>query len=120
MEQSRKTEPGEPRTPGKTGMPPGRVWMVFAIALLVNFLLVRTFFPSPRAITVPYTAFKEEVAKHNVASIYSKGESIEGRFVSPVTWPPETKAKDEQREREREDPPAWIALAAEPRTAGNS
>ena len=31
-------------------------------------------------LTVPYTVFKEQVAKGNVASIYAKGESIEGRF----------------------------------------
>jgi cell division protease FtsH len=37
---------------------------------------------------VPYTAFKEEVAKGNVRAIYSKGASVEGRFAAPVTWPP--------------------------------
>jgi cell division protease FtsH len=118
MERARRTEPGEPKAPGKAGMPPRRIWMAFAIALLVNFLVMRTLFPAPRAITVPYTAFKEEVAKHNVASIYSKGESIEGRFVAPVTWPPESKKKDEPA-REREDPAQWLALAVEPRTASN-
>ena len=29
---------------------------------------------------MPYTAFKEQVAKGNVESIYSQGASIEGRF----------------------------------------
>jgi cell division protease FtsH len=87
----RKTEPGEPKAPKPAGMPPGRIWFAFLAALLVNFLMMRLFFPAPHKITVPYTAFKEEVAKRNVASIYSRGESIEGRFVAPVTWPPEKK-----------------------------
>ncbi|WP_309905718.1 ATP-dependent zinc metalloprotease FtsH [Variovorax soli] len=38
--------------------------------------------------TVPYTEFREQVAKGNVHSIYSRGVDIEGRFAAPVTWPP--------------------------------
>ena len=70
-------------------MPPRRTWLTFLIVLLANYMLVRYLFPGPDApIIVPYTAFKEEVAKGNVESIYAKGESIEGRFAAPVTWPP--------------------------------
>ena len=71
------------------GMPPKRTWLTFLIVLLANYMLVRYLFPGPEApIIVPYTAFKEEVARGNVESIYTKGESIEGRFAAPVTWPP--------------------------------
>jgi len=70
-------------------MPPKRAWLTFLIVLLANYMLVRYLFPGPDApIVVPYTAFKEEVAKGNVESIYTKGESIEGRFAKEVTWPP--------------------------------
>ena len=70
-------------------MPPSRTWLWFLMVLLANYLVVRFLIPSPEApITVPYTFFKEEVAKHNVKSIYSQGESITGRFASPVTYPP--------------------------------
>jgi cell division protease FtsH len=49
-------------------------------------------------VTVPYTIFKQEVAKGNVTSIYSKGASIEGRFGTAVTWPPyDQKGKDKDR-----------------------
>lgn len=41
---------------------------------------------------VPYTAFKAEAAKGNVESIYSQGAGIEGRFKTPVTWPPAAQA----------------------------
>ena len=44
---------------------------------------MRFLLPNPDApITVPYTAFKEQVAKDNVEAIYSRGESIEGRFAT--------------------------------------
>src|SRR5690606_20411462 len=37
---------------------------------------------------VPYTLFKQEVARHNVERIYSRGESLTGRFAAPVIYPP--------------------------------
>jgi len=71
-------------------MPPQRTWLVFLLILALNYLLVRVLLPgADAAVTVPYTVFKEQVAAGNVESIYSKGESIEGRFESPVTWPAE-------------------------------
>src|SRR5262245_9024963 len=83
-------------------LPPSRMWWLFLGALLVNFLVLRWFDPRPDAITVPYTTFKEQVAKHNVASIYSQGESIEGRFKEPVDWPPPAgeKKPDEKKRDE--------------------
>jgi len=77
-----------------TGLPPRRSWLVFLAILFLNFLVVRYFFPaSGEPVTVPYTVFKAEVAKGNVAAIYSRGASIEGRFDAPVTWPPEGEAE---------------------------
>ena len=91
---------GNPAAPERTGRPPAsgpegqqrmptrRMWLTFAIVLLANYVLVRILFPSPGdPIAIPYTAFKEEVSKGNVESIYSQGASIEGRFGTPVTWP---------------------------------
>ena len=69
-------------------IPPRRAWLTFLALLLVNYLLVRTLFPGEDTpVTVPYTAFKDEVARGNVQAIYSQGASIEGRFKSAVTWP---------------------------------
>ncbi|MFO7287017.1 MAG: ATP-dependent zinc metalloprotease FtsH [Gammaproteobacteria bacterium] len=69
-------------------MPPRNAWLWFIVILALNFLLVRIFFPAAdEALTVPYTVFKEEVRKDNVAAIFSQGERIEGRFVEPVTFP---------------------------------
>lgn len=78
---------------GKAGEPmrgpPRRAWWVFLLILLFNYLLMRSLFPDTgAAVTVPYTVFKEQVAKGNVKAIYSQGVSIEGRFIAPVPWPP--------------------------------
>jgi cell division protease FtsH len=74
-------------------IPPGRTWLWFALALLVNFLAVRLFMPGAEApLTIPYTLFKDEVGKRNVVSIYSRGETLSGRFATAVTFPPASEA----------------------------
>src|SRR5688572_27007727 len=80
--------PGTPKDTRPPKMPPRSTWITFVIILVVNYVVMSFLFPSPDApITIPYTVFKEEAAKGNVAAIYSKGASIEGRFVAAVTWP---------------------------------
>ena len=70
-------------------MPPSRTWTWFLAVLLINFLVVRYLLPRADApVKVPYTLFKQEVTKRNVRDIYSRGESLEGRFIAPVTYPP--------------------------------
>ncbi len=87
--------PGEPAKGGGAGpgnqptLPPRRTWLVFLAILAINYFLVSFLFPNPDApLAVPYTVFKEQVANGNVEEIYSKGDSIEGRFRNPVTYPP--------------------------------
>jgi len=80
--------PGGSKSPRQTQLPPRRAWLLFVIVLFANYLVMNLFFPGGEVpLTVPYTVFKQEVAKGNVRSIYSKGASIEGRFAAPVTWP---------------------------------
>ncbi|HXH84958.1 MAG TPA: ATP-dependent zinc metalloprotease FtsH [Candidatus Tectomicrobia bacterium] len=78
--------------PGGTGqlnMPPRRTWIWFALIVIANFLLVRALLPDAGApTTVPYTFFKEQVARGNVHAIYSQGDTITGRFKTPVMYPP--------------------------------
>ena len=51
-----------------------RTWLTFLAIIALNYVAMRLLFPSPdAAITVPYTAFKAQVAKRNVEAIYSKG-----------------------------------------------
>jgi len=80
--------PGAAPGPGQAKMPPRKTWLWFVLVLLANFWLVRLLMPSPEApVTVPYTLFKEEVRKGNVTAIFSRGETIRGRFAAPVTSP---------------------------------
>jgi cell division protease FtsH len=80
---------GATKGDASANLPRGRSWLVFLLALALNYLLVWAFFPNPDApITVPYTVFKDQVGKGNVVSIYSRAELIEGRFRNPVTYPP--------------------------------
>lgn len=87
-QQSTGDRPGGVKDGGQAKMPPGRTWVWFLLTLLLNYFLVRTIMPGPEEVTVPYTVFKEEVAKANVEAIYGRGETITGRFKTPVTYPP--------------------------------
>jgi cell division protease FtsH len=70
-------------------MPPRRTWLWFALLILINFLVARHLVPGPESpVIVPYTLFRAEVGKHNVEAIYSRGETLMGRFVTTVTYTP--------------------------------
>src|SRR5262245_46109767 len=74
---------------GQPTMPPRRTWLWFLAVLVVNCLRVKFLMPGPEGpVTVPYTLFKEEVAKGNVQATYSRADVISGKFKSPVTYPP--------------------------------
>jgi cell division protease FtsH len=80
---------GTSQPPKPTRIPPRRTWLWFAIALILNFLLARYLMPGAEApLTVPYTLFREQVLKDNVEAIFSRGETMNGRFAAPVTFPP--------------------------------
>src|SRR5215213_335721 len=92
--RSSGSPPDEPRRASgperQSGMPPRRTWLWFALIVLANFLIVRFLFPAAESpVEVPYTLFKEEVQVGNVEAIYSQGDTVEGRFEEPVTYPPE-------------------------------
>jgi cell division protease FtsH len=99
-------------------IPPRRAWLWFAAALLLNFWVARYLMPGAEApLVVPYTLFKEEVQKGNVKSIYSRGETMNGRFVTPITYPPADadpapKTKGVDRSAPRRGPPRTSATFA--------
>src|SRR3546814_504391 len=74
---------------GKAAIPPSRIWLVFLLLFLVNYLVVDLFFPGPDApASISYTLFRAELAKDNIEAIHSEGQTIEGRFKAPVDWAP--------------------------------
>jgi cell division protease FtsH len=112
------TAPGSGAQPSRQlpAMPPRRTWLTFLIILLINYILVRALFPDgDAAVTIPYTAFKEQVAAGNVEAIYSKGASIEGRLLKPITWPPPNNKEGGKDESETRIPN--FLRADQPRTA---
>jgi cell division protease FtsH len=88
---SKATPPGPPqKTPagGKgTAMPPRRTLMWFLLVILINFIVVRYLFPRPESTTIPYTLFRDQVTKKNVAAIYARGDRITGHFRAAITYP---------------------------------
>jgi len=79
--------PPSQRPPNR--IPPRRAWMWFAIALILNFILARYLLPAGETpLTVPYTLFREQVEKNNVQAIFSRGETMNGRFAKAITYPP--------------------------------
>ncbi|HKY07576.1 MAG TPA: ATP-dependent zinc metalloprotease FtsH [Candidatus Binatia bacterium] len=95
-------------------IPPGRTWLWFLGILLANYLLMRFFLPGPESpVTIPYTLFREEAGKENVAAIHSRGEMITGRFKTPVIYPaPE---KSEKSSAAKGDSQATNEKSAEPK-----
>src|SRR5687767_6958632 len=86
---------GPPPDPGERG--PRRylnllarrwLWLLAAL-LLVNWLVTPLFLQesAPNRITVPYSMFKAEVEKGNVAEIVSQGDVVQGTFKQAVTSP---------------------------------
>ena len=64
---------GAPTPAGKDPNPWSKMWVVFIVLLLTNYLIMRVFSPGDEAVTIPYTEFKQQVANGNVESIYSQG-----------------------------------------------
>ena len=107
---------GQPSNTAPRGtMPPRRTWLWFIIAMIVNYFVMRLLLPGGEpSVTIPYTLFKDEVSKGNVQAIYSRGDTIKGRFKTAVTYPPasdtnaapkgESRANSERRATSRPAP----------------
>ena len=97
-QSSARPGPGQSATPPQQRRPspglPRYIWLWFLGALLINYFVTRFIVPpADEPLTVPYTVFKQQVADGNVAAIYAQGANVEGRFVEPVTYPPEQPAE---------------------------
>ena len=84
---SSNKKPETQKNTTRLNMPPRQTWIWFIVILIINFLIMKLMIPSPdEPITIPYTLFKEEVGKKNVQSIYTRADSITGRFREPITY----------------------------------
>ncbi len=93
-------EEPEPRRPSL--LPRNRwFWLVLLGLLAFNWFLTSNLLgPTPR-LRVPYTVFKEQVTAANIAEVTSRGETIQGTFKQPVTYPPDGEESSLQFETER-------------------
>lgn len=65
-----------------------KIYLWFISLFILNYFIGKYFADRMSELEkVPYTVFKEEVKKHNVKEIYSKGSSLTGNFNNPVTLP---------------------------------
>jgi cell division protease FtsH len=59
-----------------------------AVLLVLNYLLVSLVMPKPpQRVDVPYTLFKQQAEAGNVAEVMTQGDTIQGSFKQPVTYP---------------------------------
>jgi cell division protease FtsH len=97
FQRQRQQEPRRAADPVSKRLPPSRTWITFLVIMAINYFVVRYFFNDEETpLSVPYTVFKAEAERGNVASIYSQGANIEGRFTAAITYPPVAQAKDKQ------------------------
>jgi cell division protease FtsH len=115
--QTPQPNPGGREPPPSPGnLPRSRTWLTFLVIIALNYLVMRWLAPgADEAITIPYTAFKEQVVVGNVEAIYSKGASIEGRFEKAVTWPPP--GKEDAASKAQREAPLGNLTASGPRTS---
>jgi cell division protease FtsH len=59
------------------------------LAITANYLAMRACSPEPRALTIPYSVFKQQVEAGNVLEVTGVGDEIHGQLDVPITYPPE-------------------------------
>ena len=64
-----------------------RVLRFILVFLVINFIFGLLFGGGEDRQRVPYTLFVEQVDADNVAEVTSRGETIQGAFTEPVTYP---------------------------------
>jgi cell division protease FtsH len=66
---------------------PPRLWITIALMLLANVLLGSLFSTTSPVTKLPYTEFLVQLDNDNVATISSKGETIQGTLRAEATYP---------------------------------
>jgi cell division protease FtsH len=105
-----REDPAPPRPWRTEGLPKGQPprlnprWTTLAVGLvgyllLFGVLTVQDQLSGPQA--VPYTEFKAQVGSRNVAEVFARGDSIEGRLTGPVPIPGQTGSTYQQFTTER-------------------
>ncbi len=84
QEQNTTPDKGE-----RAKLPPGSTWLWFVFILILNYAIVSIFSPNQhKPVAIPYTLFKSQVEVGNVKAVYSRGETITGKFQDTVVYTP--------------------------------
>ena len=80
---------GNNESPGRSFPPKlSWPWVLLLIFLAVNYFVAPIVLPDNNdRVTIPYTTFKEQMQRGNVAEITTRGEAIQGVARSEITWP---------------------------------
>ncbi len=101
---------------GPPTIPPARIWLVFLLLLVLNYVFVTLVSPGQeRPEPISYTVFRTELAKDNVQAIHTQGDAIEGKFKSPVQWtPPAVEGQPAPKTRSIENFTTLLPLFVDP------
>ena len=84
-------KPGPDTTKGagttRPGLRPQAWWLFLLVMLGLNYVVTQVFFKDPAVSIVSYSFFKSQVDAGNVDSVSSVGDTIQGRFKKPSTYP---------------------------------
>ncbi len=89
-----------------------RFWLVLAALLLVNWALSALLLGPATRTTVSYTFFLTQVSSHNVSSVTSTGDTIQGTFRHQVTYPPGTTGPSPCCSSRRNAPPSPMTTSS--------
>lgn len=64
-----------------------RFWWILATLLVLNWFIVWQVSGEQERLEVPYSLFREQVEIGNVEEVTSRADTIQGTFLSPVTYP---------------------------------
>ncbi len=81
VEGSREPPAPEGGRSGRLRPPGGRKFLYFVLGLFaLNILFAQLLAPTPERVEVPYTFFRQQVARDNVVEVNARGDVIQGRF----------------------------------------
>ncbi len=94
-----------PETSRRSRMPqvPGgsRFWWILLALLALNWFIVSLIPDRDSRLSVPYTEFRAQVQAGNVSEVTSQGDTIQGEFEKPVTYPAGSDKSDTSFETQR-------------------
>src|SRR5271166_355756 len=99
--QSGQNSPQDSKGPDSKPKAPNQIpfnlyfwWLIFAGLMIWNLF---TLWPRQHTVAdIPYSTFLSQVRSGNVSQVHIVGDSIDGKFVKAVLWPPPKNGVEQQ------------------------